>query len=218
MGGHGCSSCLKAIGFLTEMSEGRRGLSLFGCRRSTTKLPPHLTTKPKGAAPISIIFIMEAEKMNAKKKNVALVLLVFAVVIEMCCIVLMTMFPDPGARKYLLKNPGQAPYMKMNPASFSLMTLMVSQRDGSTSSLVKYLRERFSENADLMEYLDWLEGNLEKGKCETMEELSQLKSHLDQGGKLYEYSYEKGADSEYGLLVIKDGKDIFRMPFVKNNH
>jgi hypothetical protein len=49
-----------------------------------------------------------------------------------------------------------------------------------------------------------------------MNELSEIKALLDQGGKLYEYTYEKGADSEYGLIVIQDGKDICRIPIIKS--
>ena len=129
-------------------------------------------------------------------------------------IVLITMFPDTTSREFFLKNFAQVPYMKMKPISFSLMAMLVSQRHGFKNSLVKYMREHASEKADLMEFLDRLENNIAEGELGAMNELSGIKALLDQGGKLYEYSYERGADSEYGLIVIKDGEDICRFPII----
>ena len=154
--------------------------------------------------------------MNTKQNKFLIYSLLFCVMFQACYIVLITMFPDTTSRKFFLKNFAQVPYMEMNPVSFSLMAMLVSQRHAFKSSLVKYMMEHCSEKAKLMEFLDGLESRVADGELGAMNELSAIKALLDQGGKLYEYTYEKGADSEYGLIVIKDGKDICRIPIINS--
>ncbi len=157
----------------------------------------------------------EVVAMNSKQIRIISYLLLFVVIIQAGYILFVKMFPDPNSRKYFLKNLSQASHMEIRPTSFELIKMFVSQRHTSQGVLVKSLRERFSGNPDLVEYVEWLEGNLTKGERVAMDQLLELKGFLDQGGELYEYSYEKQSDAEYGLIILKDGKEIYRVPFIQ---
>ena len=151
-----------------------------GVRRiETTKKPTiWFLSKPHAHAAPGV------EEMNGKRSKITMTVLILVLIFQACYIVLVTMVPDPGSRMYLLRNLTPAPYMKMEPASFELLAMLASQRYGAESALVKYMRERFGDNPELAEYLEWLEGHLEEGKRGTMDDLAELKSFLDQGGKL----------------------------------
>ncbi len=164
-----------------------------------------------GVEPVWLV--SKSEEMNIKQK-IANALSLLVIVIQSCYICLVTVFPDPVSRWYYLSNPGQIPHIELEPTSFDLMATLSSQRYTSLQSLANYMENRFADNADLMGYLDWLAENLAQGERNAMNQLSELRSFLDQGGKLYIYSCEHGESSEYGLIVIKDGKEIFRLPFI----
>ena len=155
-------------------------------------------------------------KLNIKQVKTSNILFIFSVIILAFAILLVIRFPDPGMRMFLLKHPARAFFVKMNPTSFDLMALLVSQRDSTAGALVEHLKEHFGDNDGLMEYLSWFEGNLARGERASMEGLSEIKALLNEGGKLYEYSYEKGTEWEWGVIVLKGGKELSRMPIVRS--
>ena len=152
------------------------------------------------------------EKMTIKQKEI---LLISIVVIQTCYILNSMLFPNTTTKECLIKQLSEKGCVKLEPTSLDLIAMFVYQRYDSLSSLVKYMREHFSDSPGLLEYLEWLEGNLEKGERESQNQLSVLNSFLDQGGNLYEYSSDNGVIAEHGLIVLHGFREKYRIPFFK---
>ena len=117
---------------------------------------------------------------------------------------------------FQIRHPEEARYYKtLSSTSVETVERYAENFSVELTMLLKTIRERIAaDEEDLRMYIDRLIELYDTPDLPMSEEAwRDIRSRLRGTDRVYEFEYARGGYSDYGILVIRDGKIVYRHPF-----